>query len=115
VELHVSRHVDLEDRQVVLGVGADHLALVLAAVGEVDQHLVRFFHDVVVGQDVAPGVDDGAGARPALLGNRLQEPVDGHRFGGDVHHGVVETLIDGNILLLVVVKDERSDTLMTRR
>ena len=46
---------DLEDGQVGVGVGADHLAARLAAVVEDDLDIVGALDHVVVGEDVAVG------------------------------------------------------------
>src|SRR3712207_9220750 len=48
------------------GVGADDLRLERAAVVQLDANLLRAVDDVVVGQDVAVGADDDAGAEAAL-------------------------------------------------
>ena len=58
--------LDLEHRQVGVGVGADHLAARVAAVVERDVDLVGAFHHVVVGEDVAVGADDHAAAQADL-------------------------------------------------
>jgi len=56
---------------------------------------------VLVGEDVALRVDDGARARIALLGHRLGEPVVEELLGGDVDDALVEALVDVDVLALV--------------
>ena len=55
--------VDLDDGEVAVGIRADDLRRQHDAVGERHLQLVRAFHDVVVGDDVARGVPDEAGTR----------------------------------------------------
>ncbi len=88
--------LDLDDGDVGLRVGADHPGLELAVVGQGDLHLVRALHDVVVGEDVAVGRHDDAGAeaflaRLALLVAEELAEIRGqalaHGFRGiDRHH-----------------------------
>ena len=58
--------VDLHDREVGRGVGADDLRGERAVVGQLDLDVVDTLHDMVVGQDVAILARDDAGAEPAL-------------------------------------------------
>ena len=58
--------IDLHDRQIARLIRADHLGLEAAAVGQLDVHLLGAVDDVVVGQDVAVGPDDDAGAQAAF-------------------------------------------------
>ena len=65
--------VDLEQREIGLGIAADDLGRVFAAVLEDDLDLAGVADDVVVGDDIARGIDDEAGAerdalRPGLSG-----------------------------------------------
>ena len=54
------------DRQIARLIRADDLGLEAAAVGQLDVHLLGAVDDVVVGQDVAVGPDDDAGAQTAF-------------------------------------------------
>ena len=63
--------VDFDDGQIGGLVSADDArrtaeVLGVGIGGELDENLVGFFHDVIVGDDVAPGVDDEAGAEGFL-------------------------------------------------
>ncbi len=58
--------VDLEHRQIALGVGADLRGPHVAAVEQRDPDLVGAFDDVVVGEDVAVLAHDHAGAQAGL-------------------------------------------------
>ena len=71
--------IDLQHRDVGLGVGADQFGLQLRAVGEIDLDLVGVGDDVVVGDDDALlGIDDEAGAeRLHLLRRRRRRPACG--------------------------------------
>ena len=60
--------VDPHQRDVGALVGADDLGLELALVGQGDDHLLRALDDVGVGQHVAVGVEDEAGAHAPRLG-----------------------------------------------
>ena len=68
--------LDLEQRDVGAAVGADHLRLELALVGQLHRDLVRRLDDVRVGQDVAVGADDEARAERLRL--ELARPGIGH-------------------------------------
>ena len=115
--------VDLEQRDIRLGVGAHQLRLERAAVGQGDGDLLRQFDHVIVGEQVAVlGVHDDAGAqrtgppelralalRHALTEEFLEERVieEGMRLlrlrlhllqlarGHDVHHGRTDLLHQG--------------------
>jgi hypothetical protein len=53
--------LDLEHRQISLGIGADQFGLEFRAVGEVDLDVVGAFDDMIVGDDDAfLGIDDKA-------------------------------------------------------
>ena len=67
--------VDLDHREIGLGIGADHLGGRLAAVGQRDLDFIGRFDHVVVGQDVAFRADDHAGAEAELLLFLLAEAV----------------------------------------
>ena len=58
--------VDLQHREVARRIGADDLGVERALVRELDADAIRAFDDVVVGQDVAVGRGDDAGAEPGL-------------------------------------------------
>src|SRR5260221_30693 len=60
--------VELEQRHVGQPVGADHLGLVLALVGEAHHDLLGLVHHVGVGEDVAVAADDEARADRAAFG-----------------------------------------------
>ena len=71
--------VDLQEREVGLLVGADHLGVELAVVGEAHLHRLGLVHHVVVGDDVAVALHHEARAerhavpmalRPALIRRR---------------------------------------------
>ena len=62
------RRIDLEQRDVGLGVAPDHAGGKRLAVGEGDGDLRRLGDDMVVGHDVAVGIDDEAG--PERVGAR---------------------------------------------
>ena len=67
--------LDLDQRDVGALVGADHLGLEFALVGELDGDLVGALDDVRVGQDVAVRGDDEARAeRAALRARSLLRP-----------------------------------------
>jgi len=64
--------VDLDDGDVRVLIGTDHCGwtAIVATVGvgrELDEYLVGFIDDVIVGDDVAAWVDDEAGAEGAAL------------------------------------------------
>ena len=59
--------VDLDDGQVGLGVVRDQAGDGVLAVGQRDLDVAHAFDDVVVGEDVAAGVDDDAGAHAVDL------------------------------------------------
>ena len=78
--------VDLDEREVGVGVHARDLAVEDLAVREHDAHGVGILDDVVVGEDEAGGVDDDARAGAALheaLG-RLPGVLAGGGVAGDV-------------------------------
>ena len=54
-----------------------------------------------VGDYVAAAVYDGTGARAAVFCDRLKEPVHAHDLRRDVDDGLVELLVNRNVLLLV--------------
>jgi hypothetical protein len=61
--------VDLDDGEIGFFIHADHGGIVADRLGiahEVDLDLVGFVDDVIVGHDVALGIDDNAGAERAL-------------------------------------------------
>ena len=58
--------IDLEHRDVGVGIAADDLGLELAPVEQPDRDLLGAFDHVVVGEDVAVGRDDEAGAAALL-------------------------------------------------
>ena len=94
----------LQHRQIVFLVRADKRPLKLAAVGQVNKHLIGVLDDVVVGEHIAPGIDNGTRPGTAFLGYRLQEPVDGHDFGGDVYHSLVKLFVDRYVFPLIFGK-----------
>jgi len=58
--------LDLQDREVGFGVAADDVGLVGLAVVERNLDVVGFFDDMEIGQDVAVGADDDAGAETGV-------------------------------------------------
>jgi antitoxin (DNA-binding transcriptional repressor) of toxin-antitoxin stability system len=97
---------DLDDRDVGVGVAADHLGAELTPVEEAHQQLAGVLDHVIVGHDVTIARDDEAGAlAPAALRRLIRllveeiverrrhqaaAPGTGGRFGDfgpDVHHG----------------------------
>ena len=91
---------NLEDRQVGVGVGANHFGPGFAGVVQDDLDFVRAFNDVVVGQDVAAAAHNHATAQPGLCFTRplvakeKPEPrvihlriLDGGLAGVDAHDG----------------------------
>ena len=61
--------VDMNDRQIGFLVDADHLGRILGGIAhELDLDARRFFHDVIVGQDVAVLVDHHAGSESLRCG-----------------------------------------------
>ena len=103
--------VDLEDRDVGVGIGADDLGLELPPVEQPDRDLLGALDHVVVGQDVAVGRDDEARAAALLdLGllaeARGEEPLHARRdalllagvlgpLGADVDHARLHVLGHG--------------------
>ena len=76
--------LDLQNREVALGICAHQPRVELASVGERDRDLVGCLHDVVVGQDVAisGGNHSGAEARDAFgPAARVAEEVAVERIG----------------------------------
>jgi len=60
--------LDAQQRQVDLGINADHLGRELALVAQGDDDLVGALGDVMVGENIAPGgIDDHTGAKAVLL------------------------------------------------
>ena len=73
--------VDFDDGKIGVLIDTDHFGrtgLNVAAVGvggEADEDLIRLVDDVIVGEDVSPGIDDKAGAeRFALLATLIGIP-----------------------------------------
>src|SRR5690606_37804975 len=77
--------IDLQYRDVGVGIAPDYLGLELPTVGERDPDRLRIFHDVVVGQDVAVLTDDEAGAAASL-----------YAWGG--HRLALEEILEGKAL-----------------
>ncbi len=97
--------LDLQHRDVDLGILADHLGLELAAVVEDDDDVVGVADDVVVGDNDAAGVDDEAGAerlrllrararRDAVVLEELLEHLVERRALGKVRHRAAALLLD---------------------
>ncbi len=59
--------LDLDQRNVRIGVLPDHLCLILLPIGELHQNLIRLFDDMVVCKDIAVIADDEPGTQAALL------------------------------------------------
>ena len=74
----------------------------LAAVGKRNVNFVCVFDYVHVRNDIAALVDDGAGARAAVLRDRFQKPVDRHNLRVYVYDGFVAAVVNGNILHFVL-------------
>ena len=80
--LEVARRVvELDDRKIGGGVSADERGGIHVAVGKRHLNLLGTGDHVVVGDDVAFGVDDGAGA---LGGAVAQRGLDGDHGAGDI-------------------------------
>ncbi len=80
--LQVARRVvELDDRKIGGGIGADERGGIHVAVGKRHLNLLGAGDHVVVGDDVAFGVDDGAGA---LGGAVAQRGLDGDHGAGDI-------------------------------
>ncbi len=97
--LKVGRVSDLQKRDIVRLIFAEHGRLVLLLIGERDLDQLRAFDDVIVRKDVALLVDDEARTL-ALFRHRLIEEVvcDLHRR--DIHDRRYSALVDGNVLFL---------------
>ena len=63
--------VDLQQRQIGLDVAADHLGRKLRAVMQGDRDLVAVLDHMIVGDDVAGGIDDEAGAQRGDMPRRI--------------------------------------------
>ena len=61
--------IDLHQRQIGLGIAADHLGLVFVAVRQGDGDFAGAVHHMIVGDDIARRIDDEARSRGALLGH----------------------------------------------
>jgi hypothetical protein len=55
--------LDLDQRDVGIGIRTDHLGAQRASVGQLDQDAFGSLDDMVIGKDVALGLDDDAAAR----------------------------------------------------
>ena len=111
---------DFENGQVVFVVGGDDLGFELVAVAEDALDVGALFHDVFIGDDVAGGVNDKAGAEGLELGGADEflavfggEEFQGHHVnggisgsdalgdgvgGGDVDDGVLDVLVDADVV-----------------
>ena len=61
------RQIDLDDREIGIGIGADHFGFGTAVVSERDFDFIRRFNHVRVGEDVTFFTDDDAGTKVAAF------------------------------------------------
>ena len=78
------------------------VGFVTVLIGERDFNLLAAGDDVIIGEDVSLLVEDEAGAL-VLLGDDLEEEVDGLRRRGDVDDRRQRLFVDGDVVHLLGV------------
>ena len=81
----LSLGIDLYERDVIPLVGSDVFRGMMRLISQNHFNGLRAFHNVIVGQDVAPRIDDETGPG-AFHGNRVHKEIVLRRFRQDIRH-----------------------------
>ena len=95
------RGIDLEHRQIAVGIRTDELGRVFLAAGEGDLKLSSIFNDVMIGEDVATLVDDGTRSS-SLARYVIEKEIPFQHGAGDIDHAGRQPLVELDIVGFII-------------